>query len=67
MRINLPAGGHPTGVTFVDDAYSVVVASQNLTGANLYMYGEDKPKSPDNIQQSKPEIKWEHHNIHDKK
>ncbi|KAL7593831.1 hypothetical protein Lser_V15G31738 [Lactuca serriola] len=67
MRINLPAGGHPTAVAFVDDAYSVVVASQNLTGANLYMYGEDKPKSGDNIQQSKPEIKWEHHNVHDKK
>lgn len=67
MRINLPAGGHPTAVAFVGDAYSVVVASQNLTGANLYMYGEDKPKSGDNIQQSKPEIKWEHHNVHDKK
>lgn len=49
MRINLPAGGHPTAVAFVGDAYSVVVASQNLTGANLYMYGEDKPKFGDNI------------------
>lgn len=68
LRINLPAaGGHPTAVSFVDDSSSIVVASQNLTGASLYMYGEDKPKGGDTKQQSKPEIKWEHHNVHDKK
>lgn len=68
LRINLPAaGGHPTAVAFVDDSSSLVVASQNLTGASLYMYGEDKPKGGDTKQQSKPEIKWEHHNVHDKK
>ncbi|KVH89179.1 WD40 repeat-containing protein [Cynara cardunculus var. scolymus] len=68
LRINLPAaGGHPTAVAFVDDSSSIVVASQNLTGASLYMYGEDKPKGGDTKQQSKPEIKWEHHNVHDKK
>ncbi|KAL4581040.1 hypothetical protein LXL04_017247 [Taraxacum kok-saghyz] len=45
MRINLPAGGHPTVVAFFDYAYSVAVASKNLNAANLYMYGEDQPKS----------------------
>lgn len=67
MRINLPAGGHPTAVAFVDDASSVVVASQNLTGASLYLYGEDNPKGGENRQHFKPEIKWEQHNVHDKK
>ncbi|KAI7742059.1 hypothetical protein M8C21_030065 [Ambrosia artemisiifolia] len=67
MRINLPAGGHPTAVAFVDDASSVVVASQSLTGASLYMYGEDNPKGGDNRQHFKPELKWEQHNVHEKK
>lgn len=67
MRINLPAGGHPTAVAFVDDASSVVVGSQSLTGASLYMYGEDNPKGGENRQHFKPELKWEQHNVHDKK
>ncbi|KAJ0808354.1 putative transcription factor WD40-like family [Helianthus annuus] len=67
MRINLPAGGHPTAVAFVDDASSVVVASQSLTGASLYMYGEDNPKGDENLQHFKPELKWEKHNVHEKK
>ncbi|KAJ0758968.1 putative transcription factor WD40-like family [Helianthus annuus] len=67
MRINLPAGGHPTAVAFVDDASSVVVASQSLTGASLYMYGEDNPKGGENRQHFKPELKWEQHNAHEKK
>nr|XP_043620738.1 transducin beta-like protein 2 [Erigeron canadensis] len=67
MRINIPAGGHPTAVAFVDDASSVVVASQNLTGASLYMFGEDNPKGGDNRQHFKPELKWEERNVHDKK
>ncbi|KAJ0727670.1 hypothetical protein HanLR1_Chr07g0232421 [Helianthus annuus] len=67
MRINLAAGGHPTTVAFVDDASSVVVASQSLTGASLYMYGEDNPKGGENRQHFKPELKWEQHNVHEKK
>ncbi|OAY49304.1 transducin beta-like protein 2 isoform X3 [Manihot esculenta] len=70
LRINLPAGGHPVAVTFSDDASSVVVASETHFGASLYMYGEEKAKpTNDSKQQSKlplPEIKWEHHKIHDK-
>lgn len=68
LRINLPAAGHPTAVAFVDDASSVVVASQALQGSSVYMYGEEKPRGE---QQSAklplPEIKWEHHKVHDKK
>lgn len=68
LRINVPAGGHPVAVAFSDDASSVLVASQTLSGASLYMFGEEKVKSNDK-QQSKlplPEVKWEHHKIHDK-
>ena len=58
-------------VEFSDDASSVVVASQTLSGCSLYMYGEEKPKASEGTkQQSKlplPEIKWERHKIHDKR
>ncbi|PON48381.1 Guanine nucleotide-binding protein, beta subunit [Parasponia andersonii] len=71
LRINLPAGGHPVAVEFSDDASSVVVASQTMSGCSLYMYGEEKPKPSDGTkQQTKlplPEIKWERHKIHDKR
>ncbi|XP_047323313.1 transducin beta-like protein 2 [Impatiens glandulifera] len=71
LRINLPAGSHPTAIAFSDDASSVVVASQMLSGSSLYMYGEEKAKaSDDSKQQGKlplPEIKWEHHKVHDKR
>lgn len=54
LRINLPAGGHPTAISFVDDASSVVVATHSLSGSSLYMYGEENPKaSGDTKQQSK--------------
>ncbi|KAL5539901.1 hypothetical protein UlMin_045079 [Ulmus minor] len=70
-RINLPAGGHPTAVSFSDDSSSVVVACQTLMGCSLYMYGEDKPKESDGSkQQTKlplPEIKWEHRKVHNEK
>uniref|UniRef100_A0A6N2MN23 Anaphase-promoting complex subunit 4 WD40 domain-containing protein n=1 Tax=Salix viminalis TaxID=40686 RepID=A0A6N2MN23_SALVM len=39
LRINVPAGGHPVAVAFSDDASSVVVASQTLSGSSLYMWG----------------------------
>ncbi|KAG6435676.1 hypothetical protein SASPL_100551 [Salvia splendens] len=71
LRINLPAGGHPNAVAFAGDASSIVVASQALSGSSLYMYEEEKPKTTgDQKQQSKlplPEIKWEHHKVHDKR
>ncbi|KAJ7962210.1 Transducin beta-like protein 2 [Quillaja saponaria] len=70
LRINLPPGGHPSAITFSDDASSIVVASQTLSGCSLYMYGEEKHKPDENKQQSKlplPEIKWEHRKVHDKR
>nr|KJB22317.1 hypothetical protein B456_004G040800 [Gossypium raimondii] len=71
LRINVPLGGHAVAVAFADDSSSVVVASQTVTGCSLYMYGEENPKkgSTDSNQQSKlplPQVKWEHHKIHDK-
>ncbi|WCJ22854.1 Transducin/WD40 repeat-like superfamily protein [Euphorbia peplus] len=70
-RISLPAGGVPVAVAFSDDASSIVLVSQTLIGASLYMYGEEKAKpTNDSKQQTKlplPEKKWEHQKIHDKK
>lgn len=67
----MPAGGHPTALTFVDDASSIVVACQGLSGSSLYMYGEEKPKTSEETKlPSKlplPEIKWQHHKVHDKR
>ncbi|KAB5569099.1 hypothetical protein DKX38_002892 [Salix brachista] len=69
LRINVPAGGHPVAVAFSDDASSVVVASQTLSGSSLYMWGEDKVKAGDDSKQQPklplPDIKWEHHKIHE--
>ncbi|XP_059633990.1 uncharacterized protein LOC132276546 [Cornus florida] len=69
LRINLPAGCHPTAIAFSDD--SLVVATQTLYGSSLYMYGEGNPKSADETKKQPklplPEIKWEHHKVHDKK
>ena len=31
------------------------------------MYGEDNPKGGENRQHFEPEIKWEQHNVHDRK
>ncbi|KAK9749267.1 hypothetical protein RND81_02G113900 [Saponaria officinalis] len=70
LRINMPAGNHPVAVAFVGDASSTVVATQNLSGSSLFMYGEDKAKPSDGSKQQPklplPEIKWEHHKVHDK-
>lgn len=66
----MPAGGQPTAVAFSDDASSVIVATHNLSASSLYMFGEEKPKPSDNKSQTKlplPEIKWQHHKVHDKK
>lgn len=70
LKINLPAGAHPTAIAFSEEASSVVVAAQLLSGASLYMYGDvfAKPNG-ENKQSAKlplPEIKWVHQKIHDK-
>lgn len=67
LRINVPAGGHPTAVAFSDGPSSVVVASQTLSGSSLYMYGEEKPKANEQGKLPLPEIKWEHHKVHEKR
>ncbi|KAL5728045.1 hypothetical protein ACHQM5_001169 [Ranunculus cassubicifolius] len=71
LRINLPAGGQPTAISFSDEKSSLAVAVHTLFGSSLYMYGEGnaKPES-EGKQQLKlplPEIKWEHHKVHDKR
>jgi hypothetical protein len=71
LRINLPAGAHPTGVAFSEGSSSVVVAAQALLGSSLYMYADvSAPPAAQNKQQgsklSPPEIKWSHQKIHGK-
>ncbi|CAN6291009.1 unnamed protein product [Urochloa humidicola] len=70
LRINLPAGAHPTGVAFAEGSSSVVVAAQALLGSSLYMYADvSAPPTAQNKQQGKlspPEIKWSHQKIHGK-
>ncbi|GMY09363.1 transducin beta-like protein 2 [Fagus crenata] len=71
LRINLPAGGHPTAVAFSDDTSSIVVAFDTLNGSSLYMYGDEKPNVPNETKQQPklplPEIKWENCKVHEKK
>ncbi|KAK9103579.1 hypothetical protein Sjap_020833 [Stephania japonica] len=70
LRINLPAGCHPTAVAFADGPSDLVVAAQTLYGASLYMYGEENAKAANEAKQlTKPplEMKWEHRKVHDKR
>ncbi|XP_058084456.1 uncharacterized protein LOC131232253 [Magnolia sinica] len=71
LRVNLPAGCHPTAIVFSEGASSLVVAAETLTGSSLYMYGEATAKSDNEAKQQPklplPEIKWEHHKVHDKR
>lgn len=70
MKINLPAGAHPTAMAFSDGASSVVVAAQVLSGSSLYMYGDVTTKPSGDGKQGKlpsPEIKWEHQKVHDQR
>lgn len=70
LRINLPAGAHPTGVAFSEGSSSIIVAAQALLGSSLYMYADvGAPPTVQNKQQGKlspPEIKWSHQKIHGK-
>lgn len=70
LKINLPAGAHPTAVVFSEGASSVVVAAQVLSGSSLYMYGDVTTKPSGDGRPGKlpsPELKWEHQKIHDQK
>ncbi|KAF7069616.1 hypothetical protein CFC21_075225 [Triticum aestivum] len=70
LKINLPAGAHPTAIAYSEGSSSVVVAAQALLGSSLYMYADvGAPPTGGNKQQGKlspPEIKWDHKKIHGK-
>ncbi|XP_020096317.1 transducin beta-like protein 2 [Ananas comosus] len=68
LRLNLPAGAHPTAIAFSEGATSVVVAAQTLSGSSLYMYADvsNKPAGQE-IKILPPDVKWEHHKIHAEK
>ncbi|CAN6466567.1 unnamed protein product [Victoria cruziana] len=69
LRVNLPAGTHPTAVTFCEGTSSFIVAAQTLSGSSLYMYEEAVAKAGvESKQPAKlplPEIKWEHARVHE--
>lgn len=71
LRINLPTGSHPTAISYSDEGSSLAVAVHTFSGSSLYMYGEGNAKpDSDSKQLAKlplPEIKWEHHKVHDKR
>ncbi|KAG9445394.1 hypothetical protein H6P81_016734 [Aristolochia fimbriata] len=71
LRLNLPAGNLPVAVAFSEEASSLVVATQALTGSSLYMFGDVTPKPSSEVKQQQklplPEIKWEHHKVHEKR
>lgn len=67
LKINLPAGAHPTAIAFSEEDSSLVVAAQALSGCSLYMYGDVTTKPSGDGKLGKlplPEIKWEHQKIH---
>jgi hypothetical protein len=70
LKIDLPAGAHPTAIAFSEGTSSVIVAAQALLGSSLYMYADvSAPPTGGNKQQGKlspPEIKWDHKKIHGK-
>ncbi|CAM0878193.1 unnamed protein product [Alopecurus aequalis] len=70
LKINLPAGAHPTAMAFSEGASSVVVAAQALLGSSLYMYADVSAPPTGGSKQlgklSPPEIKWDHKKIHGK-
>ncbi|KAL6909606.1 hypothetical protein ACP4OV_001887 [Aristida adscensionis] len=69
LRINLPAGAHPTAIAFSEGSSSVVVAAQALLGSSLYMYADVSAPPTGEAKQGKlspPEIKWSHQKIHGK-
>lgn len=53
-------------MSFADDASSIVVSCHTMSGSSLYMYGEEK-KTENQSKLPLPSIKWERHNIHDKR
>ncbi|XP_068649968.1 uncharacterized protein [Aristolochia californica] len=73
LRLNLPAGNLPVAVAFSEEASSLVVATQALTGSSLYMYGNVTQKSSSEAKQQQqqklplPDIKWEHHKVHERR
>ncbi|KAH7425011.1 hypothetical protein KP509_11G036800 [Ceratopteris richardii] len=71
LYLNLPSGNNPTAVAFGEGASQLVVATENISGASLFMYAAAGGKAAAEAKvQGKlppPEIKWEKHQVHDRR
>lgn len=71
LHLNVPGGNIPTAVAFGEGASQLVVATENISGASLFMYAAAGGKiAADAKGQGKlppPEIKWEKHQVHDRR
>ncbi|KAJ7541617.1 hypothetical protein O6H91_10G067400 [Diphasiastrum complanatum] len=70
LRLNLPSGSCPTAVAFGEGASQIVVASQDILGAGLFMFaaasGKPTTASTEQGKLPPPEIKWEKRQVHEK-
>ncbi|KAI5059344.1 hypothetical protein GOP47_0025663 [Adiantum capillus-veneris] len=71
LHLNLPSGNTPTAVAFGEGASQLVIATENISGASLFMYAAAGGKAAADAKgQGKlppPDIKWEKHQVHDRK
>eukprot|EP00249_Psilotum_nudum_P018856 c26990_g1_i1 orf=583-1905(-) len=71
LRLNMPGGNSPTAVAFGEGASQLVIATQDISGASLLMYGAPGGKvvaeAKENGKLPVPEVKWEKHQVHNKK
>lgn len=69
--MNLPGGNSPTAVAFGEGTSQLVVATENIAGASLFMYGTAEGKAVTDAKgQAKlppPEVKWEKDQVHDRR
>lgn len=71
LHLNAPSGSSPTAVVFGEGASQLVVGTEDISGASLYMYGAAGGKAAADAKgQGKlppPEIKWGKHQVHDRR
>ena len=71
LYLNLPGGNTPTAVAFGEGASQLIVATENISGASLFMFAAAEGKAAAEAKgQGKlplPEVKWEKDQVHDRR
>lgn len=71
LHLNVPSGNTPMAVAFGEGASQLVVATENISGASLFMYaaagGKEAADAKGKGRLPPPEIKWEKHQVHDRR